>query len=112
MVPSFGKKGDLYLVDCCVTGSSRGTPEDPKFALKDMFEFHVFPEIARLVGPGGEYEGFIPILQGDNTGPHGEAEFIRFMTEYCQNNGWHWKPQAPQMLHMNVLDLSVFPNMS
>jgi hypothetical protein len=83
--PVIRRKGDLYLVDCCVTGASHGTPDDPKFALKYMFELHVFPEIARLVGPGGEYEGFIPIIQGDNAGPHDETKFIRFVTEHYES---------------------------
>jgi hypothetical protein len=39
------RKGDKYVVDCCVTGSTRGTIDDPKFALKDMFEFYIFPEL-------------------------------------------------------------------
>jgi hypothetical protein len=33
------RKGDKYMIDCCVTGSTQGTMYDPKFALKDMFEF-------------------------------------------------------------------------
>jgi hypothetical protein len=37
--PIIHRKGNKYLVDCCVTGSARGTVDDPKFALKDMFEF-------------------------------------------------------------------------
>ncbi len=110
--PIIRRKGDKYLVDCCVTGSTRGTVDDPKFALKDMFEFYIFPELVRLVGPGGEYEGYTVIIQGDNAGPHGESAYINFVTEFCTSKGWHWEPQAPQMPHMNVLDLSVFPGMS
>jgi hypothetical protein len=34
-----------------------------------------------------------------------------FVGDYCTSRGWHWEPQAAQMLHMNLLDLSVFPNM-
>jgi hypothetical protein len=40
--PFIQRKGDKCLVDCCVTGSTRGTIDDPKFALKDMFEFTSF----------------------------------------------------------------------
>jgi hypothetical protein len=109
--PIIRRKGDKYLVDCCVTGSTQGTIDDPKFALKDMFEFYVFPELLQFVGPGGEYEGYTVIIQGDNAGPHGESAYINFVTEYCASKGWHWEPQAPQMPHMNVLDLSVFPGM-
>jgi hypothetical protein len=31
---------------------------------------------------------------------------------HCATKGWYWEPQASQMPHMNVLDLSVFPCMS
>jgi hypothetical protein len=96
--PVVRQKGGLYLVDCCITGSFHGTPKDPKFALKNMFELYVFPESARLVGPGQEHEGSIPIIQGDNAGPHGKAKFNRFMTEYHESKGWHRKPQAPQIM--------------
>ena len=30
------EKNDLWLVDCAVTGSSIGTPDEPKFLLKGM----------------------------------------------------------------------------
>jgi hypothetical protein len=30
------RKGEPYLVDCCVTGSNEGTTEDPKFPLKNV----------------------------------------------------------------------------
>jgi hypothetical protein len=32
--------------------------------------------------------------------------------DYCESKGWRWEPQAPQMPHMNNLDLAVFPKMS
>jgi hypothetical protein len=37
---------------------------------------------------------------------------MTFITEHCERKGWYWEPQAPQMPHTNVLNLSVFPNMS
>jgi len=106
------RKGDLYLVDCAVTGSDPGTADKPKFPLKSLFETKVFPDIETLVGPSGKFEGYTPIIQGDNAGPHAEESFIQFVEGYCEAMGWHWEPQAPQMPHMNVLDLSVFPCMS
>jgi hypothetical protein len=30
------RKGDAYLVDCCVTASNEGTADDPKFPLKKL----------------------------------------------------------------------------
>lgn len=77
-----------------------------------MFECHVFSENARLVGSGGEYKGFIPVIQGDNTGPHGKVEFIRFVRECPESKGWQWEPQVLQMPHMNVLNLLVFRSMA
>ncbi|CAJ1965501.1 unnamed protein product [Cylindrotheca closterium] len=106
------EKGDLYLVDCNVTGSSEGTPDDPKFALKKLFEHHIFQKLDGLVAAGGQYEGYIPVIQGDNAGPHAEKEYFNWCKAQCEQRGWHWEPQAPQMPHMNNLDLSVFPCMS
>jgi hypothetical protein len=64
------------------------------------------------VGPGGKYEGFIPIIQGDNAGPHEDGTCKSFVQDFCTSRGWHWEPQAAQMPHMNVLNLSVFPTVS
>ena len=106
------KKDDLYLVDCAVTGSNKGTSDDPKFPLLNLFEHHIFPRIETLVGPGCKYEGYKVVIQGDNAGPHNEAAYINYVTSHCNLKGYHWEPQAPQMPHLNVLDLSVFPAMS
>jgi hypothetical protein len=110
--PIVRRKGDAYLVDCCVTGSKVGTADDPKFPLLNLFRECIFPMIEMEVGPGGRYEGFIPIIQGDNAGPHEDGTYKSFVQNFCTSRGWHWEPQAAQMPHMNVLDLSVFPNMS
>ena len=52
------------------------------------------------------------MIQGDNAGPHNDATYLNFVKQYCTREGGYWEPQGPQMPHMNVLDLSVFPNMS
>jgi hypothetical protein len=106
------RKGDKYKVDCAVTGSSPGTADDPKFPLIEVFRHHIFPQVSIMIGAGGKYEGYIPVFQGDNAGPHQEESYVRYVTDYCSDRGWHWEPQAPQMPHLNVLDLSVFPAMS
>ena len=106
------KKGDIYDVDCAVTGSNEGTPDNPKCPLLPIFRNIIFPRVEELVGSGGKYEGYTPVFQGDNAGPHQDAAYIKGVTDYCNDKGWHWEPQAPQMPHMNVLDLSVFPCMS
>ena len=106
------EKGDAYLIDCTVTGSDHGTSDKPKFALLELFRDHVFPEIMELVRPGGKYDGYTVVIQGDNAGPHQDGTFFNGVTDFCHDHGWHWEPQAPQMPHMNNLDLAVFPCMS
>ena len=61
---------------------------------------------------GGKFEGYLPIIQGDNAGPHEDAKFKNYVNKECEEKGWLWEPQGPQMPHMNVLDLAVFPAMS
>ena len=100
------------MVDCCVTGSTTGTADDPKFPLKDVFEKCVFPKLEKLVAPGGQFEGHRVVIQGDNAGPHQDSTFFNYVNNYCTQKGWLWHPQVPQMPHMNVLDLAVFPAMS
>jgi hypothetical protein len=95
-----------------VTGSSEGTTDNPKFSLKALFENVIFPRVEQLVGPGGPYEGYTPVFQGDQAGPHEDKAFRDFVGSHCEVMGWYWKPQAPQMPHMNNLDLAVFPAMS
>ena len=57
-------------------------------------------------------QGYTPVIQGDNAGPHAEESFVQFVEGCCEAMGWHWEPQAPQMSHTNILDLSAFPCMS
>ena len=95
------KKGDAYLVDCNVTGSSKGTEDNPKFSLKHVFKSQVFPAVEELVEEGGKYEGYLPIFRGDNAGPHKEKTkggFDTFCAEYCEERGWKWEPQSAQSL--------------
>jgi len=106
------EKGDAYLIDCNVTGSNAGTSDKPKFSLKSLFEDQMFPKVAELVGSGGEFEGYLPVFQGDNAGPHIDSTFHNYVNGHCEAKGWKWEPQAPQMPHMNNLDLAVFPAMS
>ena len=106
------QKGDLYLVDCNVTGSTCGTSDDPKFALLSYFHELVFEAVKDLVKVGGKFEGYLPVFQGDNAGPHQDAKYKKGVEEYCEREGWKWISQGPQMPHVNVYDLSVFPNMS
>jgi hypothetical protein len=63
-----------------------------------------------LVAPDGVYNGYLPVLQGDNAGPH--VDFHTFVKGFCERKGWKWEAQAPQMRHINDLDLAVFSMMS
>ena len=110
--PVVRRKGEAFSFDTTVTGSNEGTSDNPKFALKRLFEDLVFGMVQTYVQPGGQYEGYTPVIQGDQAGPHEEEVFKRAMSEACNDNGWHWEPQAPQMPHLNVCDLAVFPAMS
>jgi hypothetical protein len=83
---------------------------NPKFSLLARFRDQVFPKIAQLVGLGGVYEGYQPVFQGDNAGPHVDGAFHAFVKDFCESKGW--EPQAAQMPHSNNLDLAVFPMMS
>ena len=44
------RKGDVYFVDCNVTGSNEGSAKDPKFSLLKYFKHAVFPEIKAFIG--------------------------------------------------------------
>jgi hypothetical protein len=99
------------LVDCNVTGSDVGTSDKPNLLLKDFYEHLLFPRLAELVGSNGKYEGYIPIIQVDNAGPHQDRALVNFCKQYCKSQGWTWQPQAPLIPHMNNLDLAVFPSM-
>mmetsp|Transcript_31480 Transcript_31480/g.45865 ORF Transcript_31480/g.45865 Transcript_31480/m.45865 type:complete len:197 (+) Transcript_31480:1130-1720(+) len=70
------QKGDLFLVDYAVNGSEEGAYDNPKFSLKQLFETTIFPDVEKLVGPGGKYEGHKVIFQGDNAGPHRELPIV------------------------------------
>ena len=100
------------MVDCNVTGSKGGTADDPKYALVDYITKQIFPKVKNLVKVGGQYEGYIPIFQGDSAGLHEDKVYKRIVEEYSAKEGRKWIPQGPQMPHVNICDLSVFPNMS
>jgi hypothetical protein len=85
-------KGDAYLIDCNFTGSDEGTSDKPKFSLLALFRDQFFSKVDNLVGPGGPYEGYLPVFQGDNAGPHTDAAFHSFVTEFCEAKTWKWEP--------------------
>ena len=62
------QKGDLMLTDCNVTGTTTGTPDKPKFALRLLWEHSLLPQFDALVAPGGICEGATIVHQEDNAG--------------------------------------------
>ena len=102
------KKGCVHHVDCNATGSNEGTSKDPKFSLLQCFKHAVFPEIEALTRNGAKSFGHSPVVQGDNHRPHDDGTFKKFVEGHCLSNGWLWEPQASQMPHVSVLDLSAF----
>ena len=110
--PVLRRKDDLYLVDCCVTGSNDGTSTDSKFSLGRLFRNGIRKRVKELVGVGGRFEGRIVVFQADSAGPHIEKTFVDEFDKMCEEEGWYKENQAPQMPHMNTCDLIVFPAMS
>lgn len=108
-------KGDVYFVDVEVTGSTSGTSTNPKYMLLRFLRDVLFPQLQQIVGPGGEFEGYCPIIQWDNAGPHTDGTLVAFAEQFCaaqQPVPWGWEPQGAQMPFANVLDLLVFPKLS
>jgi len=62
------QRGDCLLTDCNVTGTDRGTPDKPKFALRPLWEYGLLPQLDALVGSGGQCEGATVVHQEDNAG--------------------------------------------
>jgi hypothetical protein len=79
--------GDADLIDCNVTGSNEGTSDAPKFSLLILFRDRVFPKVLELVSNGGQCNGYFPVFQGDNAGPHIDGTYHDFVNDYCESKG-------------------------
>jgi len=108
------KKGDLVVIDCNVTGTGTGTPSNPKFALKGLWEDCLLPQLDAMVALGGPCAGAIVCHQDqeDNAGPHKEGQFHQWLAAEFGKRQWQLELQAPQGPYTNVLDLQLFPAMS
>jgi hypothetical protein len=51
------QKGNCYFVEIDFIGSGEGTSDKPKFALRSTFKKTIFPRIAKIIKPRGEYNG-------------------------------------------------------
>ena len=89
-------KGIPFLVDCNVTGTNPGTPTNPCFPLKTLWEHCLIPSLEKLTAPGGPCEGALVILQEDNAGPHTEGHYHAWMTAAFAERQWRIELQAPQ----------------
>ena len=105
-------KGQQYMVDVTVTGSNEGSSTEPKFSLLRLLREHLFPDVDKLVCVGGLYEGYKPVWQWDNAGPHADGTLVQWIKETCAAKGWLWMPQSPQLPISNTCDLYVFPLMA
>jgi hypothetical protein len=101
------KLGDMVLVDCNVKGSDNGTPSDPKFALRMLWEHVILPAYDALTAIGSPAEGATIVHQEDNAPPHQEGNFHEWLTDEFNRRGWRLELQAPQGPYTNVLDLQV-----
>ena len=73
-----------------------------------FFESFLFLVIEKLVCGGGIFDGFAPVIQGDNAGPHQDSKLYKYVVNFCKAKKWLWETHGPQMPHMNVLDLAGF----
>ena len=89
-------KGIPYLVNCNVTGSKLGTPTEPTFPLKLLWEHCLIPSVEKLLAPGGPCHGAQVILQEDNAGPHTEGNYTSWLQSEFEKRAWRIELQAPQ----------------
>jgi hypothetical protein len=101
--------GDAVLVDCNVKGNHIGTPTEPKFALRTLWEAIILPAYDALTAVGGPAEGATIVHQEDHP-PHQEGDFHACLQAEFDKCGWRLELQAPQGPYTNVLDLQVVLN--
>ena len=77
-------KQDIQCVHCNVTGSNDVTSKDPNFQLQMLFETCLYLVIEKLVCDGHPFEGFDPVIQGDNSGPHQDKCFYKYVVNFFQ----------------------------
>ena len=59
--------------------------------------------IEKLVCGGNPFEGFAPVIQGENSGPHQFSKLYKDEVNFCEAKKCLWESQGPQMPNMNVL---------
>ena len=111
------KKGELYFKGMEVTGSSRGTQQDPKFSLlHDFYEAVHLPSLDMLAddvrSSRGDHCRVVVLEQSDNAGPHCEARLTAFLKSEYERRGWYLAPQPANSPITNVMDDCIFPAIS
>ncbi len=102
------KLSDIVIVDGNVKGSDNGSPSDPKFALRFLWEALILPAYDALTAIGDPAEGAVVVLQeDDNAPPHQEGYFHAWLMAEFNRRDWRLELQAPQGPYTNVLDLQV-----
>jgi hypothetical protein len=91
-----------------VTGAKEGRADDPKIPLKNFSMNAFFLLVQVWLDLEANMKASLQFFQGDIAGPYKDLAYKNFVEGHCATNGWHWEPQAAQMPHMNVLDLSAF----
>ncbi len=120
------QQGDCILADCNITGSNISSVDKPKFALRPLWEFNIFPSLEALVAPECACEGGVVVHQEDNAGisncnqnckivqtptltlnhtptltnfhvgPHKEGGYHEWLAKEFEERGWKIELQAPQ----------------
>jgi hypothetical protein len=82
-------------------GSKLGTPTEPTFPLKFLWEHCLIPSVEKLLAPDGPCYGAQVILQEDNAGPHTEHNYTSWLKSEFELHKWRIELQAPQgqLLH-------------
>lgn len=107
-------KGEYYFKTLEITGSSKGTRNEPKFDLVSWFDNTEIPALEALCQRIGTETGKKCIIryQMDNAGPHSEAGLQEFLQHAFERRGWMLTPQPPNSAMTNTKDDSFFPALS
>jgi hypothetical protein len=88
-------KGDLRRVLANVTGSSTGTPTEPKLPLVILWEVVLLPALDMMVAPNGPCAGATVVHQEDNAGPHKEGNYAAWLQAQFDETDGNWNCRHP-----------------
>ena len=109
------KKGEMYLKNCELTGSSEGTEQHPKVSLLSVYKEQIIPDleekIVNRLSMGGTRKVII-VKQEDGAGLHQDGTYLREMKRIFKEKDWILFQQPSQSPVTNVHDACIFPMMS